>query len=72
MLFRRNACQRLEPVRIVRRTLFNRPFHHGFGNDIGSSHRDLSPILLDIHNLLLDLTRQALAHDSLAEYIFAE
>ena len=67
MLFGSNAGEWLEPMRIVRGTLFNRPFLHGVGNNVRNFEVERLSALNSLHELLVRCGRQTLLHGVLIE-----
>ena len=72
VLLGRDAGQRQEPMRVVRRALFNGPLHHRLGDNIGGAHRDLPAVLLDIENFFKNVLGKTLSHDLFCKNIRAE
>lgn len=67
MLLGGNARQRLEPVREMRGALRHRPFLHGMGNRIGDVQVEGLALLDGVAELLVDVGRQVLFHDTVGK-----
>ena len=72
VLFRGDAGHRLEPVRIMRAALGDRPVLHSIRNDVGGITRQRRTHGACAHDGLIYLARQAVRHDALIEDIAAE
>ena len=72
VFFRSNARHGLEPVGIVGRTLLKSPDFHGFRDFIGHVQRKCRSGLDAGFPSLVDMSGQALLHDSLIKHITAE
>ena len=68
MLLGRDAGKRLEPVRVVRGSLFDRPFLHSVGNDVRNLEVERLAVLDGPHELLVRCGRQTLLHGVLVEH----
>ena len=68
VLLGRDARERLEPVRVVRGTLLERPLLHGVGNLVGDVEVECLALLDDAGELLVGGLGQTLAHDGVAEH----
>ena len=69
MFFRSYTGQWLEPVAVVRSSLFNRPFLHLMCHHIRNLHGKLLAFLDGLFQLLIYLFRQTLLHDGIIEHI---
>ena len=68
MFLGRDAGEGLEPVRVVRGPLFNRPFLHGMGNNVRNLEIERLAVLDGPHELLVRCGRQTLLHGVLVEH----
>ena len=69
MLFRRNPCHWLKPVRIMGCAALNRPILHCIGNNIRNLGIEHFPTFNGIFQFLVNLFRQMLTHHCIVEYI---
>ncbi len=58
MLFGRDAREGLEPVRVMRGAVLNRPFLHGVGNDVRNFEIERLAVLDGFRELLVRCGRQ--------------
>ena len=72
VFFSRNACQGLEPVCIVRRTVFHSPVLLGLGHDIRVRTGEFPSVVHDVHHILKDALWEPLLHLADGENIFSE
>ena len=72
VLFRRDAGQGLEPVRVVGCTFFNGPLHHGLGHHVRGLHGNLTAAFNYALHLGIYLGGQPLLHHRVAEHIHAK
>ena len=68
VLFRRDARQRLEPVREVRGPALDGPFFHGVGYDVGDVKVERLSFLYGLNQAFVSRLRQALLHGALIEH----
>ena len=68
VLLTRDARERLEPVGVVGRPLFDRPLLHGVGHDVGHLDVEGRPLLDGLEHGLVGDLGELLAHHLLAEY----
>ena len=62
-------CQGLEPVGVVRRTVFLCPLLHALCHGIGDGTVQTCSVVDDIHQLLIDVNRQVFVHLRAVEHI---
>ena len=72
MLLARDAGEGLEPVGVVRGALFNGPFLHGVGDDVGNLDVEGLALLERPHECFVGHLGELLLHDLLAEDLAAE
>ncbi len=66
-----DARERLEPVRVMRGALLDRPFLHGVGYDVRDLYVERVAVLDGPHQLLVGCRWEALVHRMLVEHHLA-
>ena len=63
-----DAGHRLEPMRVVRCTFFNRPVLHGICHSIGDRDVEVLAVVDGLSQRLVNVLRQSLAHDVVVKH----